>query len=254
MERHYQRLAAQFEENWAYSPAFVGWLTGQIMDRLAPCLDQWAADVCCGSGLYSRRLAERTRGVTCIDPCEAMLAQLPAGPALAPVCASLEDLASGTVWTPRPVFDMVLGKEVLHHAADTGIALRALASLVAPGGRLLLVLLAPRLDYPLFAAALERYARHPADPRDIAAQLTACGLRSQVSTASFHLAIGKDRWLGTVEDRWMSLLSKFDDAQLAAGIAEIDATYGGPVLGFDDSFVFVLAHRPPNTRLASAPC
>jgi hypothetical protein len=42
----------------------------------------------------------------------------------------------------------------------------------------------------------------------------------------------------------MSLLSKFDDAELAAGIAQIDARYGGPVLEFDDTFVFVLARRP----------
>ncbi|TDD62596.1 methyltransferase domain-containing protein [Actinomadura darangshiensis] len=246
--RHYQRLAARFEENWAYSPAFVEWMTSQLVKRLNPCPGEWAADVGCGTGLYSRGLAERTRGVACVDPCGAMLAQLPTDPALVPVRASLEDLAMGSVWMPRPEFEVVLAKEVLHHAAGTGVALRTLASLVAPGGRLLLVLLAPKLDYPLFAAALERYGRHPADTGSIAAQLAACGLHSEVSTASFPLTIGKDRWLEMVADRWMSLLSKFDDVQLAAGIAEIDATYSGPVLEFDDSFVFVLARRLPHPR------
>jgi SAM-dependent methyltransferase len=145
---------------------------------------------------------------------------------------------------PCDRFDAVLAKEVLHHAADKNAALRALAELVAPGGRLLIVLLSPVLNYPLFDAALERYGRHPADPADLARRLTRFGLRAEVSTAGFRLAIRKDKWLAMVASRWMSLLSKFDDAELAAGIAQIDARYGGPVLEFDDTFVFVLARRP----------
>jgi hypothetical protein len=106
------------------------------------------------------------------------------------------------------------------------------------------ILLSPVLKYPLFDAALERYGRHPADPADLARRLTRFGLRAEVSTAGFRLAIRKDEWLAMVASRWMSLLSKFDDAELAAGIAQIDARYGGPVLEFDDTFVFVLARRP----------
>lgn len=94
-EHHYQRLAARFEENWAYSPAFVDWMTGQITERLAPRPGEWAADVSCGTGLYARGLAERTHAVACVDPCEAMLAQLPADPALVPVRASLVDVIFG---------------------------------------------------------------------------------------------------------------------------------------------------------------
>jgi SAM-dependent methyltransferase len=172
-----------------------------------------------------------------------MLEQLPATEALVPVRASLEDLAAGTAALPCDRFDAVLAKEVLHHAADKNAALRALAELVAPGGRLLIALLSPVLKYPLFDAALERYGRHPADPADLARRLTRLGLRAEVSTAGFRLAIRKGKWLAMVASRWMSLLSKFDDAELAAGIAQIDARYGGPVLEFDDTFVFVLARR-----------
>jgi hypothetical protein len=70
---------------------------------------------------------------------------------------------------------------VQHHATDKEAALRAPAGLVAPGGRLLLVLLAPVLDYPLFTAALERYWRKPAD---LARQLGHLGLDAKVTTAS----------------------------------------------------------------------
>ncbi|WP_395107970.1 hypothetical protein [Actinomadura sp. SCN-SB] len=47
-----------------------------------------------------------------------------------------------------------------------------------------------------------------------------------------------------VADRWMSVLTKVTDAELAAGITEIDRRHAGPVLEFNDSFVFLLAHRP----------
>lgn len=242
--RHYERLASRFEVNWAHSSEFVAWMSGCILARLAPRAGDRAIDVGCGTGLYARWLSERTGGVVCVDPSAAMLAQLPRGRGLVSVQASLEDLATGEATLPWPKYEVVLAKEMLHHATDQHAALRTLAELTAPGGRLLLVLLAPVLDYPLFTAALERYGRRPADPGDIAAQLSGFGLRTEVTTESFRLAIGKDRWLGMVADRWMSLLAKFDDAELAAGIAEIDARYDGPVLEFDDSFVFILARRP----------
>ncbi|WP_395107969.1 methyltransferase domain-containing protein [Actinomadura sp. SCN-SB] len=136
--------------------------------------------------------ARRTCGsVVCVDPSAAMLAQVPDGHGMLPVRASLEDLATGAVSLPHERFDVVLAKEVLHHAADEHAALRTLAGLVAPGGRLLLVMLAPVLEYPLFEAALERYQRRPADPDGIARQLARHGLRAEVSTASFQLAIAK---------------------------------------------------------------
>ena len=241
---HYERLAGRFDANWAHSSEFTEWMSACIVDRLDPRSDDRAVDVGCGTGLYARALAAHTGGVTCVDPSAAMLAQLPTAWSLVPVQAGLEDLAGGGAGLPHAVFEVVLAKEVLHHAADEGVALRTLAGLVAPGGRLLLVLLAPVLDYPLFDAALERYGRRPADPAELARRLGGLGLRTEVSTASFRLAISKDRWLGMVAERWMSLLSKFDDKQLAAGIAEIDARYDGPMLEFDDSYVFLLAHRP----------
>jgi ubiquinone/menaquinone biosynthesis C-methylase UbiE len=241
---HYARLADSYDENWAYSSAFTSWMTGCILERLDPCPGDRVADVGCGTGLYARGLAERAGSVVCVDASAAMLEQLPNAVALVPVRASLEDLAAGIAALPCDRFDAVLAKEVLHHAVDKDAALGALAELVAPGGRLLVILLSPTLDYPLFDAALDRYGRHPADPVDLAHRLTRFGLQAEVSTASFRLSIRKDKWLAMVADRWMSLLSKFDDEELAAGIAEIDARYGGPMLEFDDSFVFVLARRP----------
>jgi ubiquinone/menaquinone biosynthesis C-methylase UbiE len=78
---HYSRLAARFEENWAYSPAFVAWMSGRIASRLSPRAGDRVIDVGCGTGLYSQVLVRRAGTAVCVDPSAAMLAQLPVGTA-----------------------------------------------------------------------------------------------------------------------------------------------------------------------------
>ena len=50
-QAHYGRLAASYDENWAYSPAYIAWMTSCILDRAAIGPGQVAADVGCGTGL-----------------------------------------------------------------------------------------------------------------------------------------------------------------------------------------------------------
>jgi len=47
-----------------------------------------------------------------------------------------------------------------------------------------------------------------------------------------------------VRHRYMSLLSKFDDAELENGINEIEREHPEEVLEFDDRFAFVLGRKP----------
>jgi ubiquinone/menaquinone biosynthesis C-methylase UbiE len=241
MSDHYERLAGRFEQNWAYSEGFVAWMARNIGERLGPRPGDRVLDAGSGTGLYARGLAEQAGAVVCVDPSPKMLEQLPSDKALGAVCASIEDLASGAVALPYEQFDIILAKEVLHHTVDRVAALRWLASVLAPDGRLLVVMLPPVIRYPLFAAALCRYERHPIEPAGVAATLTEAGLDAEVTYASYDVVISKDRWL--VADRYMSLLTKFDDAELQAGIAEIDACHPGPMIEFEDRFAFVLARR-----------
>lgn len=240
---HYERLATRFDANWAYSDTFISWMSTQICGRLRPQMGDRVLDTGCGTGLYARSLAEGSGRVVCADASSAMLRQLPRDERFLPVCASIEDLASGTAAMPHERFDVVLAKEVLHHVprAERADVLRGLAGLLAPGGRLLVVMLPPVIGYPLFDAALRRYERHPMDPAHVAAACEAAGATAEVTFGSFHLTLPKDRWLGMVADRYMSLLAGFGDDELQAGIAEIDARYPGPLLEFEDRFAFVLA-------------
>jgi SAM-dependent methyltransferase len=242
-QAHYDRLADSYDENWAYSPEFIGWMTGCILDRLAPAPGDRVADIGCGTGLYARGLAERAGRVVCADPSAKMLEQLPAEDSYVRVEASAEQITSAAVRLPYDRFDAVLVKEAIHHVDDRDAVLHGLADLLAAGGRLLVVMLPTRIEYPLFAEAIASCERLQPDPEDVAADLRDAGLRVDLEYASFPLSFSKARYLTMVRNRYMSLLSSFDEEQIEAGIAEIDERYPDVHLSFPDRFAFVRGVR-----------
>ena len=237
---HYDRLAATYDENWAFSPDFIGWMTGCILQRLQITSDDLAADIGCGTGLYARGLAQHAAAVTCVDASAAMLAQVPAGERLITVTASAEDLATRRVALPHERYDAMLLKEVLHHVDDRAEVISGLTPLLRPGGRMLVVMLPTRISYPLFADALKLFSQRQPDPAGIAEAMRGAGLRAELTYESFPMIFETERYLQMVRNRYMSLLSSFDDAQLEAGIAEIRRAHPGEKIAFSDTLAFVL--------------
>lgn len=240
---HYDRLADAYDENWAYSPEFIDWMTGCIVDRLGVHPQDQIADVGCGTGLYARGLVERAGRVVCADPSAKMLEQLPPGDAYLPVQASAEQLTSGEVRLPYDQFDAILVKEAIHHVDDRRAVLGGLAELLADRGRLLVVMLPTRIEYPLFADALALFERLQPDPQDVAAYMRDVGLRADLTYESFPLSFTKSKYLAMVRSRYMSLLSNFTDEQIERGIEEIDRRRPEQRLDFPDRFAFVLGTR-----------
>lgn len=237
---HYERLAATYDENWAYSPDFLEWMTACILARLRIGDGELVADIGCGTGLYARRLARHAGAVVCVDASQAMLAQVPADERLITLAAKVEEVASGRVPLPRGPVDAMLLKEVLHHAADRPAVIAGLARLLRPGGRMLVVQLPTQISYPLFGEALELFTSQQPDPADIAAAMRAAGLAAELTYESFPLVFDNERYLQMVRNRYMSLLAYFDDERLEAGIAEIQRTHPGKKITFADTFAFVL--------------
>ncbi len=237
---HYDRLAASYDENWAYSAAFVEWMTGCILRRLQVSDGDVAADIGCGTGLYARGLAEHAQTVICVDASQAMLDQIPASERLIPVNAAVEDVSAGRVALPHARYDAMLLKEVLHHVGDPASVIAGLARMLKPGGRLLVVMLPTRISYPLFAAALKRFTEGQPDPARMAESMRAAGLRAELTYESYPLTFPTERYLGMVRNRYMSLLSQFSDEQLEAGVGEIRRANPKAEISFTDTFAFVL--------------
>jgi hypothetical protein len=70
--------------------------------------------------------------------------------------------------------------------------------------------------------------------------MRSAGLAVEVTYAGFPLSFPVGRYVQMVRSRYMSLLSAFDDAQLEAGVAEIQRAHPGGQLTFTDTFAFVL--------------
>lgn len=237
---HYDRLASVYDQHWAYSQEFLEWMSRCILARLRVNHGDWIADVGCGTGLYARRLADQTGRVVCVDPSARMLEQIPHDPRLVVARASAEDLACGSVLPPADRFKAILVKEAIHHVTDQVAVIEGLAKLLAPGGRLLVVMLPTSIEYPLFQAARDRFRELQPDPQDIAAAMSDAGLAVELSYDDFPLALPIERYVTMVRDRYLSLLSMFDDEELAAGVAEIRRRYPGERVEFMDRFAFVL--------------
>lgn len=239
-QAHYDRLAPMYDQNWEYSPDFLEWMSGCILSRLRVRSGDRVLDVGCGTGLYTRRVAERSGSVVCVDPSARMLEQIPDDQRLMAVRASAEDLVVGSPPLPIDRFEAILVKEAIHHVTDRGAVIGGLARLLASGGRLLVVMLPPRIEYPLFQAAHDRFSELQPDPNAIATAMADAGLAVELSYDEFPLVFSTQRYLAMVRDRYMSLLSTFDDDEVTAGVEEIRRLYPGERVEFKDRFAFVL--------------
>jgi ubiquinone/menaquinone biosynthesis C-methylase UbiE len=255
---HYTRLATNYDKNWTHSETFADWMTREIVGglRLAP--QSRIADIGCGTGLYTRRihsLAAPQQPILCVDPSEAMLAQIPDYPQFRKVHASAEQLTQpkdrpGAATEALGALDAILIKEAIHHvsSARRTDVIKGLTEFLAPGGHLLVVMLPVRIEYPLFADALKTFEALQPDPAAIADDMRTSGLDVILSYREFALEIPKARFLTMVRNRYMSLLATFSDDQINAGVAEIDATHTEQILAFSDRFAFVLGtHKGGST-------
>jgi hypothetical protein len=99
------------------------------------------------------------------------------------------------------------------------------------------------IQYPLFKAALDRFEELQPDPADIQEHLHRAGLVTRLDHVEHELRIDRERYLGMVRARYMSLLSTFSDREIEEGIEEMRAAHPEPVLVFPDRFAFVLGRR-----------
>ncbi|MFQ5700111.1 MAG: class I SAM-dependent methyltransferase [Myxococcota bacterium] len=242
VDAHYRRLANRYDEFLLYSPDFVRALTSKMIEMLELQPDEVLVDLGCGTGIYSsdilRQVPLKTE-VVGVDPIEEMLKLIPPESGIRPVCQDALEFSR----EPNR-FDKVLMKEAIHHVDDRRSLLAGLRQSLPRGGRILLVHVPPKVQYPLFRAALERCERWHADPDELEALMRELGYAVERDAVDYAHAIPRDSYLAMVENRYMSALSSFSDEELAAGLAEMRESYAEwPVLEFIDHFDFILGTR-----------
>lgn len=211
------------------------------MLRLGP--EDRLVDLGGGTGMYAADILKQVslrHRIVLVDPFPEMLAQVPKD--LPIDCVEMDAVA----FSARPAtYDKILIKEAVHHIKDRAALFGNLFERLSSGGVLLLVHIPPRIEYPLFRAALERSLTWHADPRELVRLLSASGFSVERDRLDYRHVLPKDHYLNMVENRYMSLLSSFDDNELAAGLEEMDhALAGCDELAFTDHFDYIAAIKP----------
>jgi SAM-dependent methyltransferase len=250
---HYQRIAADYEALWAFTPSYAPTLSAEMarLLKLAPGLS--FLDIGCGVGHYTWRLAATVPGplkITGVDPSEAMITRFTAQGADCPgvdfrgVCDDATRFLAGT----REGFDRVLVKECINHFDHRPTLFVQLRRVLSSCGLALIVTRPQRVEFPFFEAALEHFAAHQPSAALIAAEVEAAGLTATVSARAIPIRIARERLLDMIRRRFMSTFHAFDDAALAAGIAELREHFADTeTLVFDDRLIFIVI-RPRHSR------
>jgi len=237
---HYERLAGRYDEFLSYSDDFVPRLAERMIRALRLEEDDRLVDLGGGSGLYSIEIARQRplrHPVLCVDPVQAMLDRIPEGAPLEPLC--LDALSFSR--EPRS-YDKILMKEAIHHVEEKEELFANLHERLPSGGGLLLIHVPPKLDYPLFEAALRRAESWHANPDDLVRWLEGAGFEAEFGQHVHRHEIPKDRYLAMVANQYMSVLSSFSRAEIGEGLREMERMHAGKdVLEFDDRFDVITA-------------
>jgi len=243
LEEHYRRLADNYDDLLSYSGDFVRRVSAKIIDKLALTEDDVLVDLGGGTGMYSADILQQVplrNPVILVDPFPDMLAQVPRE--LPVRCVQADALA----FSAEPgTYDKIFMKESVHHVDDRAQLFANLYQHLRPGGVLLLVHIPPHIDYPLFRAALERSKTWHADPDELEHQLAGAGFHVERDALDYRHRLPKETYFRMVGNRYMSLLSSFEDAEIEAGLEEMAETYRDrETLDFNDHFDYLTARKP----------
>jgi SAM-dependent methyltransferase len=243
IEGHYRRIGGRYDQMLYYSEQFIRHLSSNMIEQLRLTESDVFVDLGGGTGMYSIDILEQVplqTPVTLVDPFPEMLAQVPTNLPIRPV--QMDALA----FSSRPgLYDKILIKEAVHHVDEPGRLFHNLFDRLSPGGILLLVHVPPRIKYPLFGAALRRAETWHADPDNLVGLLTLAGFDVKRAQIEYEHVLPKQKYFRMVANRYMSLLSSFDDEELEAGLVEMNETYTDRhVLEFADRFDYLAATKP----------
>lgn len=206
-------------------------------------------DLGAGTGNFTERLAQAMGvplgNVTCVEP-QAEFGPLLTKHGLVQTPVGACEFCTQIIGTDQ--FDVVMLKEMCHLVKpdDRPAMWAGILKGLQPGGRVILIARPNKSNLPWFAAARAVYTRDTTPLAPYLAELKAAGFTNVTANVDgFRCRLAKAKWIRMLKLRFWSNLFGFSEDELAAGVAEVEATHAGvDTLEFDDTMGFVIAEKP----------
>ncbi|MGK7884097.1 MAG: class I SAM-dependent methyltransferase [Crocosphaera sp.] len=242
IQEHYQKLAKKYDDFWGNSSDFIEFLSKKIIENLQLKSTDNLVDLGCGTGIFSKEIASQIKlenKIICVDPSDKMLSKIPENSYYQPLVQDAVEFAN------KPGrYDKILIKEMIHHINDKEGLLQGLFNRLNEQGILLIILLPPTIEYPLFQQALSVYESVQPNYNDLVVLFEKIGFKTKVNFVEYAVSIPKEKYFKMVENRYMSLLSRFNDQEIKQGLTEMTEKYANlSNLEFCDRFVFLLGQK-----------
>ena len=243
LNKHYRRLAKDYDEFLYYSSDFIRSLTKKMVEKLELSSEDVLADIGCGTGMYSLDMLKQVplkNPVLGVDPYSEMLAQMP------PDCGITPIAEDAMTFSERELpYNKVLIKETIHHVDQRQEFFDNIYKNLPAGGIMVLVHVPPNVQYPLFDAALKKCLGWHADPNELEQLLGKSGFEVERDFLDHKHKLPKEHYFRMVQSCYMSVLTSFSSEELEAGLVEMKEKHANAdVLEFVDHFDYITAKKP----------
>lgn len=238
MANHFDSIADIYNTLWHFSAQYQQAMLDNIIESLQLQEGDRLADLGGGTGAYTRLLKDRVglAQAYCIEPSANMCQEAAKLPGITAVCADAEAFTAMDL-----DFDKVLLKEVVHHIQPREPLWQHLRGKLPGRGRLLIVTRPQDTALPLFEQAKEAFRSKQPHHDTLLAELASCGFAATLKIHPYRFSLDKAVWFDMIRHRFMSDLAGFSDAEIGAGLVEIDGKHPGQEIEIPDTIFYISA-------------
>lgn len=235
---HFDTIADVFNRVWYFSSEYKNFIHSHIMQDLSLKSSDILADIGGGTGSFTSRLMYEAgmRQAYCVEPSRAMCDEASKYENITVICGDGEHFLE----TRTPV-SKLLFKEVIHHLPHRNKFFVKCFEHLPQGGKLLIITRPQYVVFPFFNGAKEIFARNQPPLQEIENELKNAGFQVMTHHRSHTFTLPKEDWYTMLRHRFMSDLGGFSDAEIEAGIDEIEREYPDQTMNITDNLIFITA-------------
>ncbi|MGF1488282.1 MAG: methyltransferase domain-containing protein [Prochloraceae cyanobacterium] len=243
IKSHYKKVSKSYNNSWEYSHDFVQFLSEKIVLDLELKPTDTLVDIGCGTGFFTKKICDLVSMIDptiCVDPSKEMIEKIPLQKEFKPLVMYARDFVK-----QQEYYNKVLMKHMLHIVKNKSQLIKSLFERLPPNGILLLVMMPPTTEHPLFEAAIERYEQLQHHYEDIACLFKKVGFKTTVKFIDYPVSIEKTKYFQMIENYYLTLLSSFTNREIQEGINELKLKYHSlTYLNFRERYIFLKGQKP----------